>query len=435
MARSCGVRYGLAMHRAPIFVVLAVAWACQGPPGDVAPDDPPDDEFEVPSFPAEILCPDPLEPLPDRALPKNIIVLLGDGMGPMQIEAGRIHHGGPLAWDDLPGPVYLNTDSLTTDRDTEPDPTPTDSAASATAIATGTRVVNGAVSLDESGQPLTTVLEMAQAEGKAVGVVTTSYLHDASPMAFATHVASRDLYPSIAQQLLTVSRPDVVMGGALDLFTANDGEYTTMARDAGYHIVHDESELAAWDPATEPMLLGLFESSHDSLADALYRWATTPVAARDETSTDPLLADMAARALDRLSRDEDGFFLFIENEQIDTLGHISILERDLALTGMPAEVAALAATTDVVLDWVAENSSFDDTLVVITADHECGFYELTDDELTNAYFFSITHTRQPVALWAKGPGAENLDSLCRVSDVHHLLTGQLPAGGRAIALP
>ncbi|MCG8422095.1 MAG: alkaline phosphatase [Proteobacteria bacterium] len=401
--------------------------ACSQPPNEIADPAP-----DMP-YPEEILCPDEIIPDSDAAPAKNIILIIGDGMGPLQVEAGRIANGGPLAWDALDGPIYFNTDSLTTDRSDDPDSAPTDSAAAATAMATGVRVLNGSLSTAEDGRHLDTVLETARAQGKAVGLVTTSYLYDASPMAFAVHVEARGMYSAVVDQLLTV-RPEVVMGGALSFFSDNDGAYAAMAEAAGYHLVYDASELAAWDPAAHPALLGLFQSSYDSLAPNLYQWGTTPVAARDQTSTDPLLADMVGRALDRLGRDSEGFFLFVENETIDSLGHISIVERDLARTGMPEEVVALSNAVQVVLDWVVVNSSFDETLVVITADHECGSYVLNGVDLDDGKFLSLQHTRTPVALWAAGPGSKRIDSICRGSDVYHLLTGQLPADRPKLAI-
>ncbi|MEM9494036.1 MAG: alkaline phosphatase, partial [Myxococcota bacterium] len=245
----------------------------------------------------------------------------------------------------------------------------------------------------------------------------------------------------IVDQLLAAA-PDVVLGGALDLFAFPDkggdspgAQNRAAAAAAGYHIVNDAAELAAWDPALEPQLLGLFQSSYESINPDLWQFGTTPITTRDASSSDPRLRDMVSRALDRLGSHPDGFFLLIENEHIDTFGHLSLFEPDLVRQAAPAEVVELSAAVQRVLDWVAESSSFDDTLIVVTADNECGNYSLMGSDLDQAIYGSIAHTRTPVPVWAAGPGSERLDGLCRGADIFSLLTGQLPDQRRGLAIP
>lgn len=377
-------------------------------------------------FPATIECGDDLAPSGDVALAKNIIFMMGDGMGPAQVRAGQIEADRPMSFEALPGPYRFNTDSVTTDDSPDPTLAPTDSAAAATAIASGTRTDNGKVGLDPLLQPVESLAEMARAEGKAIGLTTTSFLYDASPMAFAVHVEDRDNHGLILTQLFSTALPEVVLGGGLELREDSGATYLDMATTAGYTVLRDKDELAAWDPSTDPMALGIFDSPESSVP-SLYDWGTTPQIWRDGTETDPDLTQMALRALDRLSTDPEGFFLFVENEHIDTLGHISVVERELSPIAMPLEVVAFDEAVAAVVAWVEANSSWDETLLVVAADHETGSYQLYGPDLSEALFWSPEHSRTPPGMWTRGPGSENAAAICRISDVHLLLTGQLPA--------
>lgn len=406
----------------------AFALGCGGCNGPADPADPTDAGSPDAGFPYAVTCSGETSLAAPVALPKNIIFIMGDGMGPAQIRAGQIAGGGPLGFESLGPPVYINTDSLTTDASDMPDDEPTDSAASATAIASGVRTLNDMVGEDPEGNELETVVDFAKAAGKAIGLVTTSMIYDASPAAFFAHVADRAEYDAIITELLTNAEVDLIFGGGRGQFEKPESGFVTMAATAGYGIVNDATELAAWDPSAQPKLLGLFQGNAISEVPLLWEWFTTPVTLRDAQSTDPTLPEMTARALDGLAGDPEGFFLFIENEHIDTLGHIALVEGELSRADMPLEVVELDAAVKVATDWIEANSSYQETLVVVSADHETGGYRLWGDDLAEADFpFSPVHTRQPVAVYAKGPGAENLASLCRVTDLHLLLTGRLPA--------
>jgi alkaline phosphatase len=353
-------------------------------------------------------------------LPRNILFFLGDGMGVEHVAAGRALGGGTLRLDALSMVTVLNTDSTTTDRD--PYQAPTDSAAGATAFATGTRVANGRLALGDDGTALRSVLDLAQSADKAVGLVTTSYLYDASAMAFAVHVSSRADYREITDQLLARPPIDVLMGGAAGLLDDAFIPWRTHAEAIGYRIVTSASELDALG-ATEPgFVLGLFTGHVD--ADVAYAFPTTPVLDRSAAATDPDLAQMTAHALARLERDPDGFFLLVENEHIDAYSHLSPGTARESAAGVPNEVLALDRAIGVGLDWVAAHSSFEDTLVLVTADHECGDYRHDDDAPLRGVFGSGAHTRAGVEAYASGPGTSRLAMLCRTSDLFGLLTGR-----------
>jgi len=152
--------------------------------------------------------------------PKNVILLIGDGMGVGQIEAAGIFANGKtgsLFMESLPFsaqvvtcPAYSVSPGASA---TQPAPV-TDSAAAATALATGQKVSNSVLSLaiPGDGKPLTSVLEQFAAKGKSTGLVTSSYLLDATPAAFAAHVKERGMAKEIAADFLRL-RPNVLLGG------------------------------------------------------------------------------------------------------------------------------------------------------------------------------------------------------------------------------
>jgi alkaline phosphatase len=373
-----------------------------------------------------------------RRRPKNVILFMGDGMGPEQLSTARYLRTGPLRLDALEGPVLVSTDSLTTMASADGNGPATDSAAGATAIATGVHVDNGVISESRAGAPLPTLLEHAQREGKATGLLTTTYFYDASPAAFAAHRPSRDDYDAIVRQMLGTTQPDVVMGAPGPLFDAPSGAYDGLARDAGYAVLRGVQEFEAWEPtvpATTPRLLALFETDFVPATEASERFGMTPALERRADSPDPTLAKMVERALERLARDPEGFFLFAEDEIFDQIGHRGPAEPDWANRAYPAQAAALDDAIGVALDWVAASSSFDETLIVLVADHETGGYRYDRalgpgsgrfSEISQGGSYSVgNHTRTKTAVYARGPGSLFLPSLQSHIDTYRMLRGDV----------
>lgn len=368
-------------------------------------------------------------------LARNVIVFMGDGMGPEQLSTARYARQGPLRIDELAGPVLVDTDSLTTLEAGEPELSPTDSAAAASVIATGVRVYNGWLSLSRAGSAPETVLEACKSAGKATGLVTTSYFCDASPAAFVSHQPSRDMYDAIVREMLSVTQPDLIMGSGSRLFDEPLYGLHQVAAAAGYSILRGVTELMAWDPAQPARVLGLFETDFVSLVQADERYTMTPALERRSDSPDPSLATMTARALEHLAKDPDGFFLFAEDELLDEMGHRGPAEVEWVNRAYPAQAAALDDAVGVAIDWVHEHSSFSETLIVLLADHETGGYEY-DHELgpISGKFNAVgqgtlalvgNHTRTPTAVYALGPGSQALARVHEHADTHALLIGEL----------
>lgn len=333
--------------------------------------------------------------------------------------------------DALAGPTFAVTDSLTSVR--SGGELPTDSAAAATWIATGVRVENYVLSLapDDAEVALESVLELCKRMGKATGLVTTSTFFDASPAAFASHQISRSLGPEIVREMLTTTQPDVIMGAGDWLFDDAQYDLHTSATQNNYTVVRGAAELAAWDASSRQRLLGLFKTDFVPQFIAAEAFAMTPALERTEASPDPSLLTMTQRALERLARDRDGFFLFAEDEITDEIGHAGPADVAWANRALPAEVQALDAAVAYAIAWTQEHSSFEETLIVVLADHETGGYRFdhalgpesgvfTAGDGTTGY-----HTRTPIEVRALGPGSEAIEQIASHGDTHRLLVGSL----------
>ena len=318
---------------------------------------------------------------------RNVIVLIGDGMGPQQL-------GMLFAYS------HLAPNSVVPDRTsavellshggaigmvrTEPyGAVVVDSASSATQMATGEMAGSEMIGANYRGDAVPTVLEIAKQHGKATGLISDTRLTHATPASFAAHQPHRTLENEIAVDMLE-NRVDVMLSGGLRHWvpeSVNDPASATHmsvvqmiggafrpkskrkdnrnllleARDH-YHLAFDRHALAA---VHEGPLLGLFADS--ALEDA--------ISVRDQLDnperTQPTLAEMTEKAIELLEKDPDGFFLMVEAGQIDWCGH----NNDAG--SMLHELLSLEATARVIYQWVKDR---DDTVVVITADHETGSF-------------------------------------------------------------
>ncbi|GGN87562.1 MULTISPECIES: alkaline phosphatase [Haloarcula] len=270
---------------------------------------------------------------------ENVIVLIGDGMGFDPIEVTSVVHD-DLAMQSMTGVGYTRTNSRSGEV--------TDSAAAGTALATGLKAYNRQVSVYGDGDeddvtPLATQLEVAQWLGKATGLVSTTRITHATPAAYASHIYDRGQEAAIAAQLVD-SGVDVLFGGGRHEF---DEETLGRAENEGYELLTDAGDLGS---ASSEKLLGLFDDSH-----------VTYTLDRDDAI--PALPEMTATAVDHLEQDDDGFFLMVEGGRIDHAEHGNDTQTTVAETKEFDEVVNWA------LDYVEDR---DDTLVVVTSDHETG---------------------------------------------------------------
>lgn len=328
---------------------------------------------------------------------KNIILLIGDGMGDSEITAARNYAEGAGGYfkgiDALPLTGQYTHYAL--DKKTGKPDYVTDSAASATAWSTGVKTYNGALGVDIHEKDHVTILEMAKAAGLKTGNVSTAELQDATPAALVSHVTSRKCYGpsvtsekcpsnalekggkgSITEQLLN-ARPDVTLGGGAKTFaetaTAGDWAGKTLREQAqarGYQLVDNAQTLAAITDANQDKpLLGLFSdgnmpvrwegpkaSYHGNIDKAAV--TCTPNPKRDASV--PTLAQMTEKAISLLSNGEKGFFLQVEGASIDKQDHAA------NPCGQIGETVDLDEAVQKALEFAKKDGN---TLVIVTADH------------------------------------------------------------------
>lgn len=271
----------------------------------------------------------------------------------------------------------------------------TDSAAAATALATGHKVNNLVVSQSSTGQPYQTILEFASAMGKKTGLVTTDPITRATPAAFGAHDPSRYNYLDIGDDYLNQTRPDVLFGGGST--SSNGSEFwsksqTTQATGLGYSVVYNNTELQQLNSTNTQKALGLF-----SLKEMPYEYDGYPLGM-------PHLSQMSTAALDLLSADNNGFFLMIEGAKIDWASHAN----DIARTTM--EVVEFNNTAQAMIDWVLGR---DDTLLLITGDHETGGLKALNrgkGKFAKATWTSTDHTAANLPVYAIGKDSALVDS-------------------------
>tara|TARA_R110002126_G_scaffold43475_11_gene124557 strand:+ start:4255 stop:5559 length:1305 start_codon:yes stop_codon:yes gene_type:complete len=284
------------------------------------------------------------------AAPKNIIYMIGDGMGPSYVAAYRYYQHDPAS-ATVANTIY--DDLLTGMASTYPDDDTlvTDSAAGATALATGIKSYNGAISVDRQHIPIGTLMQLAKRLGKANGIVASSQVNHATPASFLAHNKSRRNLNDIADMYLDYrinGRPvaDVIIGGGTKYFVREDRDLVAGFTELGYQYTSDYKQL---DSLTRLPAIAL-------LAD-------TALPAVLNTEFDSMLGPLTAKALQLLSEAEKGFVLMVEGSQIDWCGH----DNDIACA--MAEMHDFAQAIQVAKAYVDANP---DTLLIITADHETG---------------------------------------------------------------
>ncbi|MFV2008083.1 MAG: alkaline phosphatase, partial [Longimicrobiales bacterium] len=324
--------------------------------------------------------------------PNSVIVLIADGAGVSHWTLAA------FASDDLAierMPVGGLVDTRGADHEV------TGSAPSASALATGVRTFMGAISVDMDSVPRQTVLEVAHEQGWATGLITTTWLTDATPAAFASHVPSRGQMAEIFRQMIDLP-VNVLLGGGsslLPLAQARLGlDLRTPAMER-YTFVETEADLESVSRSDASMVLGFFAEGDMPLAP----------------ERSPNLAEMTAAALRVLEKDPDGFFLMVENEGSDTEAH-----RNASREVITAEMLGFDAAVGVALDYQERHP---ETLVLVTADHETGGLHLTGNEQREIVvgYATTDHTAALVPLFASGPGAERFAGLKGNDEVGRIL--------------
>lgn len=345
----------------------------------------------------------------------------------------------------------------------------TDSAAAGTALLSGRKTSVGRVNTDWTGtEQFTTIAEIAMANKLSAGAVTSVMASHATPAAVISHNVSRNNYADIFNEMLA-SDLRVIMGAGHPQFDSsgnaqNDtqdfkyvggestfNQMTSSKGINGFEYVETiaEFEALASGKTLPQRVVGIVQSDSTLQASrANLDTADTPSEMTFNSRT-PDLATMSVGALNVLAQDQDGFFVMIEGGAVDWMGHANNMPRFIE------EQIDFNKAVDAVIEWVETNSSWDETLLIITSDHECGGIwgegtwtnseggavasERTDDALRNArfnpsedvfndylavqdkgegvvpgfQFSSSNHTNDLVPLWAIGKGASEFNQFVR----------------------
>ena len=381
-------------------------------------------------------------PIASAASAKNVILMISDGAGFNAFDCTSYYQHGKL--------IRLGCTTYSADN---PDgyeshkfwsefkyarKKPTDSAAAATALYTGVKTENGRLCTDSDGRKLLTIAAIADAAGKSTGTISSVMFSHATPAAVWAHNDSRNEYEQIAREMICDSGLDVIMGCGHPRYDNNgkllpmdDWETNYCGGKALFNDIVTASTERGWT---------FIESKHDFLAmaedsDPVFdRVIGVPQCRRtlqynrdgkgmgNLNQNVPSLATMARAAINVLTKDADGFFLMIEGGAVDWAGHENNLAR------MIEEQIDFNTAVEAVVEWVHIESSWDETLLIITADHETGQlwgpkagpksqtpFNLPQNNgagtLPGAGFFSNEHTNALVPLYVIGPGAESFQGL------------------------
>jgi len=419
--------------------------------------------------------------------PKNIIIMIGDGMGFNCVKAADYYHG-PMQFESFPIKVaaatYPAKSGSFDDNDTSKlswaagyNPALawkdsaylhkdfTESAAAATALATGRKTYNNVIGLSVTGDTLLNLCELAKSKGKSAGVITSVPFSHATPAGFVAHNKNRSNYPEIAADMLFKSRCDLIMGCGNPEFDDNglkrsgawkkskyvadsmlwlslksgSGEQTSFILKDKIYEVKDVSGDKIPDPwtvitsekdfrklmsgKTPKRVLGVPEVYSTLQQQRKYvknETKDSPPYSAAINSNLPSLAEMVRGGLNVLDNNPKGFFVMIEGGAIDWANHDNQKGR------MLEEMKSFSDAVDTVINWVNKYSNWNETLLIVTADHECGdlwggstYTPLTDNgknKLPTLKFNSKDHTNALVGVYAKGKGAEMYDLMAGETD-------------------
>ncbi len=329
-------------------------------------------------------------PNPKKAQrPKNIIFLIGDGMGTAQIYAALTAKKDNLniAKFKVVGfhKTYSANDYIT------------DSAAGATAFSTGTKTKNGYLAVDTNKQILPTILELAESKGLSTGLVASCAVTHATPAAFIAHEAGRNSYEDIANWYLKTD-VDIFIGGGRNYFEKRSDKrnLSDSLRKNNYQVVYNLDQL---NDITKGKIAGLLYAEHPPLmADG-----------RGE-----MLGKSSKKAIAILEKNKKGFFMMIEGSQIDWACHNNTQD------SLISEMIDFDNVVGMVLEYAQKNG---ETLVVVTGDHETGGYTIPNGDLKkgkpDGKFSTTNHTAVMVPIFAYGPGAEEFMGFMENTDIFY----------------
>ncbi|HLW07788.1 MAG TPA: alkaline phosphatase, partial [Marinilabiliaceae bacterium] len=318
--------------------------------------------------------------------PKNIILLIGDGMGVAQVFSGITANHGALNITQMPFTGFSQTQSA--------DDYVTDSAAGGTALSTGQRTYNGALAVDRDTLPIPTILEISEKNGYATGLVSTSSITHATPASFIAHQPHRDMAEEIAADFLNVDI-DVFIGGGRKFFAERKDSRNLLEelKEKDYQVFYSLEEATNINSGKLAILTA---ENHNERYPARGK----------------MLPEATEKAIQILQNNKNGFFLMVEGSMIDWGGHDNDTEY------IVQEMLDFDRAVAKALEFATSNK---ETLVIITADHETGGMALEGGDISkgkvSANYTTGGHTAVMVPVFAYGAGAEKFTGVYKNTDV------------------
>lgn len=337
--------------------------------------------------------------------PKNVILMIGDGMGLGQISSGLYSNNNKLNLENFPVVGFHKSHSATA--------LITDSAAGATAFACGVKTYNNAIGLNADSLPCYSILEEAEDRGWATGMVVTSQITNATPAAFIAHQPLRVMNENIAADFLETDI-DIFIGGGLSYFkdrAFDDRNLREELQNKGY-LVYDYTQ----------------GSLHRVRMDvnknfAFFTAENLPAGVNVGRNYLPYASQVSAHFLSQKS--ENGFFLMIEGSQIDWAAHSNDEK------WMIKEMLDFDRAIGQILEFAKKRG---DTLVIVTADHETGGVAINAESKMNRLKLDFTtnhHTAAMIPVFAYGPGAQNFSGIYDNTMIYHKIKKALEWGDMA----
>ena len=310
---------------------------------------------------------------------KNVILMIGDGMGKNIIKASEVVKGDKLVMSGMKHRTEVTTYSESVTKGYKEF---TDSAASATAMSTGVKTLNGCIGVDPDGNALETICEYAKSLDMETGLVARQVVSHATPAGMVAHNSSRDNYPQILREMVNAN-VNVMFGGGSQYYT--NSKVKKAIENNKYKYITKADDLDALN-SDDDKVLGMFAYDNMGAPDMA-----------------PSLMRMTSKALDMLDNDK-GFFLMVEGSNIDTYESKCDMETTLG------QMQDFDKAVDFVLKWAEEHPG---TLVIVTADHETGGVTLPDnptpEDINDDCFTSDgEHTNANVWLFASGAQSKAL---------------------------
>ncbi|MDF1575611.1 MAG: alkaline phosphatase [Bacteroidales bacterium] len=332
--------------------------------------------------------------------PKNVILMIGDGMGISQLSSTYYF---PDEKGKEEEPAFSRFKYIGLARTSSGQEVVTQSPAAATALATGYKTYNMAVGVDLDTVVRENIVEILSLRGYMTGVIATSHITDATPAGFYAHQPDRYMQAEIAKDLLN-SEIDFFAGGGSKYFRDSTGAFPFEE----YGIEINYRKLKKIKKPEEGRRYG-FLLGQEHMPTMLH-------------GRGDFLARATSIAMDFLATGTEGYFLMVEGSQIDWAGHGNQVEY------MKAEVNDFESTVGIVMDYAQENG---ETLVIVTADHETGGFTLgaagnnsqgtSDYSVIEPTFASTNHSAALVPVFAYGPGAENFIGVYENTEIYHKL--------------